>query len=53
MRHTRSAKIFKETARAYKANYKALPRLAHAVMLERDWQMAADFMNDWLGKKIR
>lgn len=46
-------KFVEKTARAYNADYKILPRLAHAVMLERNWQTAADFMINWLRKKVQ
>ena len=46
-------KFIEKTARAYNADYKIFPRLAHAVMLERDWREVADFMIEWLEKKIQ
>lgn len=41
------------TARAYNADCKIFPRMAHDMMLERGWQQVADFMIEWLDKKIK
>ena len=46
------AKIEK-TARAYSADCRIFPDMAHDMMLERDWQTVADFMIDWLQKKVK
>lgn len=46
-------KFVGKTARAYDADCKIFPRLAHAVMLERGWREVADFMFEWLDEKIR
>lgn len=46
-------KFIEKTARAYNADCKILPRLAHALMLERNWQTAADFMIDWLRRTVQ
>ena len=46
-------KFIKKTARAYNADYKIFPRLSHAVMLERHWRQVADYIIEWLEKKIR
>jgi pimeloyl-ACP methyl ester carboxylesterase len=46
------AKIEK-TARAFNADCKIFPDMAHDMMLERGWQKVADFMFEWLEKKIR
>lgn len=46
------AKIEK-TARVFNADCKIFPALAHDLMLERDWRTVADFMIDWLEKKIQ
>lgn len=45
-------KKIEKTARAYKAECKIFPGMAHDLMLERDWQKVADFMIDWLKEKI-
>jgi pimeloyl-ACP methyl ester carboxylesterase len=42
-----------KTARAFNADCKIFPNTAHDLMLERDWQTVADFMIEWLEKKIR
>lgn len=42
-----------QTARDYNADCKIFPRMAHDMMLERDWQSVADFMIEWLDKKIK
>lgn len=36
------------TAKAYNAEYRIFPGLAHDVMLEANWQQVADYMVDWL-----
>lgn len=45
------AKIEK-TARAFGAECKIFPDMAHDMMLEKDWQKVADFMIDWLAEKL-
>jgi pimeloyl-ACP methyl ester carboxylesterase len=42
-----------KTARAYNADCKIFPDMAHDMMLERGWQKVADFMIDWLEKKLQ
>ena len=42
-----------KTARAFKADYRIFPNTAHDMMLERGWQQVADFMIEWLRKKVR
>lgn len=42
-----------KTARAFDADCKIFPDAAHDLMLESDWQTVADFMIQWLEKKIR
>jgi pimeloyl-ACP methyl ester carboxylesterase len=42
-----------KTARAYDADCKIFPGMAHDLMLEPDWQTVADFMIRWLEKKIQ
>ena len=46
-------KKIEKTARAFNADCKIFPRMAHDLMLERDWQTVADFMFEWLEKKIK
>ena len=46
-------KKIKITARVFNADCKIFPNTAHDLMLERDWQTVADFMIEWLEKKIR
>jgi hypothetical protein len=45
-------KKIEKTARAFNADCKIFPDMAHDLMLERDWRKVADFMVEWLGKKI-
>jgi alpha-beta hydrolase superfamily lysophospholipase len=42
-----------KTARAFNADIKIFPNMAHDLMLERDWQTVADFMIDWLQNKVK
>jgi alpha-beta hydrolase superfamily lysophospholipase len=42
-----------KTARAYNGVYKIFPETAHDLMLERNWQMVADFMIDWMKKRLK
>lgn len=42
-----------KTARDFNADLKVFPNMAHDLMLERDWQKVADFMIEWLAKKIQ
>jgi pimeloyl-ACP methyl ester carboxylesterase len=46
-------KKIEQTGRAFNAEYKIFPNMAHDMMLERDWQTVADFMIDWLQKKVK
>ncbi|MDQ3180276.1 MAG: lysophospholipase [Acidobacteriota bacterium] len=46
-------KKIEKTARVFNADCKIFPRMAHDLMLERDWQTVADFMIEWVEKKIR
>ena len=46
-------KKIKKTARVFNADCKIFPDMAHDMMLERNWQTVADFMVDWLEKKIQ
>ena len=46
-------KKIEKTARLFNADCKIFPDMAHDLMLERDWQTVADFMIEWLKKKIR
>lgn len=46
------AKIEK-TARDFNADCKIFPRMAHDMMLESGWKNVADFMSEWLEKKIQ
>ena len=41
-----------KTARAYNADYKIFSATAHDMMLEKNWQTVADFIIQWLEKKI-
>jgi len=42
-----------KTARAYHADYKIFSATAHDMMLEKNWQTVAEFMRQWLEKKIQ
>lgn len=46
-------KKIEKTARVFNADCKIFPDMAHDMMLERDWQTVADFMIEWLEKKIK
>lgn len=46
-------KKIEQTARDYNADCKIFTQMAHDMMLERDWQSVADFMIEWLDKKIK
>jgi pimeloyl-ACP methyl ester carboxylesterase len=46
-------KKIEKTARVFNADCKIFPNMAHDLMLENDWQKVADFMIEWLEKKIR
>ena len=35
-------------ARHLEAEFRVLPQLGHAIMLEADWQVAAHALRDWL-----
>jgi pimeloyl-ACP methyl ester carboxylesterase len=39
------------TARAYHAEHKVFPDMAHDVMLEKDWQKVADTVIEWLSAR--
>ena len=43
-------KKIERTARAYKADLKIFPGMAHDLMLERGWEQVAEYMADWLKK---
>ncbi len=45
-----SAGMVESTARIYGVTPGMFPEMAHAMMLEPDWQEAADRIIDWLGK---
>ena len=47
------ARKIEQTARAFRADYRIFPRMAHDLMLERDWQQVADFMIDWIKEKVK
>ncbi|HEX8737529.1 MAG TPA: hypothetical protein VF721_19510 [Pyrinomonadaceae bacterium] len=42
-----------KTAHAFNADCKIFPAMAHDLMLESGWRKVADFMIEWLEKKIR
>lgn len=42
-----------KTARVFNADCKIFPKMGHDMMLERDWQKVADFMIEWLRKKVK
>lgn len=46
-------KKIEKTARAFKADCKIFPAMAHDLMLERGWEKVADFMIEWLAQKIQ
>jgi len=46
-------KKIEATARAYGADCKIFPNVAHDMMLERGWREVADFVAGWLEKKVR
>jgi pimeloyl-ACP methyl ester carboxylesterase len=48
-----SPKKIEKTARAYKADCKVFPNMAHDMMLERGWQRVAEFMAQWLDKRVQ
>ncbi len=47
-----SARLQQQTAHYYDADFLELPGLAHALMLEQDWQRAADAVIDWLARRL-
>lgn len=47
------ARKIEKTARVLKADCRIFPAMAHDLMLERGWQTVADFMIEWLEKKVR
>ncbi|HEX8367468.1 MAG TPA: alpha/beta fold hydrolase [Pyrinomonadaceae bacterium] len=46
-------KKIEKTARVLNADCRIFPAMAHDLMLESNWRAVADFMIDWLAKKIR
>jgi pimeloyl-ACP methyl ester carboxylesterase len=46
-------KKIEKTAHAFNADCKIFPDTAHDMMLESGWRAVADFMIEWLEKKIR
>jgi len=46
-------RAIEKTACVYNADRKFFPKMGHDLMLEDNWQEAADFMIDWLGKQIQ
>lgn len=48
-----SPKKIEKTARAYGADCRIFPNTAHDMMLERGWQQVADFMIEWLEKRVQ
>ena len=48
-----ASKKIEKTARVCNADCKIFPDMAHDLMLESGWRDVADFMIDWLRKKIR
>lgn len=46
-------KKIERTARAYKADCKIFPNMAHDMMLECDWRQVANFMIEWLEKRVQ
>ncbi|HEX8248409.1 MAG TPA: alpha/beta fold hydrolase [Pyrinomonadaceae bacterium] len=46
-------KKIEKTARAFRAECRIFPAMAHDLMLESNWRAVADFMIGWLEKKIR
>lgn len=43
--------MIRETAESYHAELIMLPELAHAIMLECKWRVAADALADWLARE--
>jgi pimeloyl-ACP methyl ester carboxylesterase len=41
-----------KTARAYEADVKIFPTMAHDLMLDEDWETVAEFICSWLEKKL-
>ncbi|MEX0732052.1 MAG: alpha/beta hydrolase [Aquisalimonadaceae bacterium] len=46
-----SPAMVRRTALTYEAELSMLPNLAHAIMLEPNWQRAADVLADWLARQ--
>lgn len=46
-------KKIEKTARVFSADCQIFPDMAHDMMIERNWQMVADYMIEWLKKKIK
>lgn len=44
-----SQTALQQTASAFGVDYEVFPDMAHAMMLDRDWQHVADRIRDWLG----
>jgi non-heme chloroperoxidase len=38
-----------QTARAFGVDHEVFPGMAHGMMLDRDWQLVAERISDWLG----
>jgi len=45
-----STAMVRETARAYGVEAEIFPKMAHAMMLERNWQAVADRIITWMGE---
>lgn len=48
-----SVRAVEKTARAYAADCRVFPDIAHDMMLEERWQPVADFILDWLKSKVQ
>ncbi|MBK7391758.1 MAG: alpha/beta fold hydrolase [Chloracidobacterium sp.] len=48
-----SKRAIEKTARVYNADLRFFPKTGHDLMLEDNWQEAADHMIEWLSEKIR
>ena len=44
-----SQTALQQTASAFGVDYEVFPDMAHGMMLDRDWQLVADRISDWLG----
>lgn len=47
------ARKIEKTARVFNAECRIFPNMAHDLMLEKDWQAVADFMFEWLERRIQ